>query len=212
MILNRVPTALGLFSLIGLCTAPAAEPASSDQMLVWCGLDYSKVRMIGTADFRQPEYIFPDMLLAWNGLFMKEMLPELESMAKPVASDLKAVTDLNAKAGPSQIEREDGTREEKVKPTHITEAAIASAVRAYELKHDRGLGLVFIMDRLVKAQETGCMHVVFFDVATRKVLLSERVCGNAGGIGFRNYWFRPVKETVRKLPKMYRPIKSKPKG
>jgi len=181
-------------------------------MLVWCGLDYSKVRMIGTADFRQPDRIFPDMLVAWNGLFMKEMLPELESMAKSVGSDLKAVTDLNAKAGPSQIERKDGTREEKVKPTHITEADIASAVRAYELKHDRGLGLVFIMDRLVKAQQTGCMHVVFFDIATRKVVLSERVCGEAGGMGFRNYWFRPVKETVRKLPKMYRQIQPKRKG
>ena len=201
-----------LFGLIGILTASAQERASSEQMLVWCGLDYSKVRMIGSADFRQPDRIFPEMLLAWNGLFMREMLPKLESMAKSVGTDLKAVTALNAKAGPSQIEREDGTREEKVKATHITEADIAAAVHAYELKHDLGLGLVFIMDRLVKVQATGCMHVVFFDIPTRKVLLSERVCGDAGGGGFRNYWFSPVKETVPKLPKLYRQVKPKRKG
>jgi hypothetical protein len=68
--------------------------------------------------------------------------------------------------------------------------------------------MVFIMDRLVKAQETGCMYVVFFDVASRKVVHSERVCERAGGIGFRNYWFRPVKNVVDKLPKIYKTVKA----
>ncbi len=205
---KRILTATLLLSLAAVNRASAQETASADT-LVWCGLDYSKVKMIGTADFRQPDQIFPAMLIAWNGLFMTEMLPKLEDLARSVHTDLKAVDASNAKAGPSQIERVDGTRDEKVKATHITEADIAKTVRAYELKHNQGLGLVFIMDRLVKAQETGCMYVVFFDIATRKVALSERVCAGAGGMGFRNYWFRPVKDVVKKLPKLYRQAKLK---
>jgi hypothetical protein len=165
--------------------------------------------MIGSMDFRQPDQIFPNMLGTWNGLFMKEMLPELESMAKTVRTDLSAVTARNEKTSPRQIEREDGTRDEKVKPTHITEADIVEAVRSYTLKTETGLGLVFIMDRLVKAQETGCIYVVFFDVASRKVVQSARICADAGGMGFRNYWFRPIKGAVKKLPKMYKLAKSK---
>jgi hypothetical protein len=207
-IMKRILIAITMLSLSAAGVARAAEVASPDT-LVWCGLDYSMVKMIGTMDFRQPEQIFPTMLVAWNGLFMKEMLPELEKMAKSVATDLAAVEARNEQASAKQVEHEDGSREEKVAASHIKEADIADAVRAYKLKNDQGLGLVFIMDRLVKAQETGCMYVVFFDVASRKVVHSERVCAPAGGMGFRNYWFRPIKDAVKKLPKMYKEAKAK---
>jgi hypothetical protein len=185
-----------------------AQESASPDTLIWCGLDYSKVKMIGTADFVQPQQIFPGMLIAWNGLFMKEMLPELEKMAPSLSTDLSAVTAANEKASASQIEREDGTRAEKVDPTHIKESDIAEIVRSYKLKHDKGVGLVFIMDRLVKAQEIGCMYVVFFDVSSGKVIRSTRLCEKAGGMGFRNFWFRPIKEAVKKVPKMYKEVKA----
>ena len=81
-------------------------------------------------------------------------------------------------------------------------------VKSYKLKHEKGIGLVFVVDRLVKLQETGCIYVVFFDVSSRKVLKCERVSEKAFGFGFRNYWFRPVKEAVRKLPAMYSAVKA----
>jgi hypothetical protein len=196
-----------MLTLSAACVTRAADAGSPDT-LVWCGLDYSMVKMIGTMDFRQPEQIFPTMLDAWNGLFMKEMLPELEKMAKSVATDIADVEAKNQKASAKQVEHEDGSREEKVVASHIKDSDIANAVRAYKLKNTHGLGLVFIMDRLVKAQETGCMYVVFFDVGSRKVVHSERVCAQAGGIGFRNFWFRPVKDAVKKLPRMYKAVKA----
>jgi hypothetical protein len=36
------------------------------------------------------------------------------------------------------------------------------------------------------------------------VVFSTRICSKAGGGGFRNYWFNPVKQTVAKLPGVYR--------
>ena len=186
-----------------------AEDIPADT-LVWCGLDYSMVKMIGTQDFRQPDQIFPGMIDAWNGLFMAEMLPQLEKMSKSLRSDVKAVEADNAKAGASQIDHEDGTKEEMVTATHIKDDDLAKIVHGYDIKFDKGVGLVFVMDRLVKAQETGCIYVVFFDIASRKVLYSERVVASAGGIGFRNYWFRPVKDAVKKLPKMYKQVQAAP--
>ena len=205
--MKRILTAVMMLSLAA-AAALGAPDAGSTEPLVWCGLDYSMVKMIGALDFRQPEKIFPSMPAEWNALFMKEVLPKLESMAKSVRTDIKAVADRNDTASEKQIEHEDGTADEKVKPSHITEANIADAVRSYKLKTDQGLGLVFIMDRMVKAQETACMYVVFFDVASRKVVHSERLCERAGGIGFRNYWFRPVKTVVDKLPRIYKNVKA----
>jgi hypothetical protein len=197
-------------AMIGLLAAGAARAQVTDNpdALIWCGLDYSRVKMIGTTDFNRPQEIFPGMLVAWNGLFMKEMLPDLEKMAPSLGTDLAAVNSLNDKASAKQIEREDGTREEKVNLSHLKQKDIASIVKSYNLKHEKGIGLVFIMDRLVKLQETGCIYVVFFDISSRKVLKCERVSEKAFGFGFRNYWFRPVKEAAKKLPPMYQTVKA----
>jgi hypothetical protein len=205
--MKRALIALAMFAFASAGPIRAQESAGPDT-LVWCGLDYSMVKMIGATDFAQPQQIFPGMLVAWNGLFMKEMLPELEKMAKSVRTDLTAVAANNEKASEKQIQREDGSREEMVTPTHIKDSDIAELVRSYKLKNTQGLGLVFIADRLVKAQETGCFYVVFFDISSRKVISSNRLCEKAGGMGFRNYWFRPVKDAVKKLPKLYREAKA----
>jgi hypothetical protein len=205
--MKRQLIAMFFFGLTSLLTISAQDAAGPDT-LVWCGLDYSMVKMIGTQDFKQPGEIFPGMLAEWNSLFIKEMLPELEKMSPSVRTDLAAVQANNEKASEKQIQREDGSRAEMVTPSHIKESDLADIVKGYKLKNSQGLGLVFVMDRLVKAEETGCLYVVFFDVSSRKVIRSERLCEKAGGFGFRNYWFRPIKDAVKKLPKMYREAKA----
>src|SRR5436190_12063212 len=81
--MKRILMAVMMLSLAGAAALNAAEAGSSDT-LVWCGLDYSMVKMIGALDFRAPEKIFPSMLAEWNALFIKEMMPQLEKMAKSV--------------------------------------------------------------------------------------------------------------------------------
>ena len=205
--MKRILTSVVMLGLACAGMVRAADaPVSNDNDLVWCGLDYSLVKMIGTTDFLQPERIFPEAFDQWNILFMTEMLPQLEKMAPSVKSDLKPVTARNAKASAKQIQREDGTRDEMVTPTHITDADIAKAVKSYSLKYDKGTGLVFIIDRMVKAQETECLYIVFFDISSRKVLHSERLVTPAGGMGFRNFWFKPIKTAVKGLPKTYKTL------
>ena len=202
----------GLLSAVGMRQTFAEDTGSSDS-LVWCGLDYSRVKMIGTEDFAEPSEIFPEMLDKWNSLFMKEMLPKLEKIAGSLRSDVKAVDVPNSKASEKKaIVREDGTREEMVTPSHITEKDIAASVKAYTLKHNEGMGMVFIVDRLVKVQKTGCLYVVFFDLKSRNVLYSERVCNEAAGAGFRNFWFKPIKVVIEKqLAGMYKKAKANTK-
>src|SRR5580765_7708006 len=122
--MKRALIAIVLVNLAGAGMTHAEDIPAADT-LVWCGLDYSMVKMIGTGDFRKPENIFPEMLVKWNSLFMKEMLPELEGMARSAVTDLKAVEARNEKASANQIAHEDGTRDEMGNHSHITEANIA---------------------------------------------------------------------------------------
>src|SRR5208283_2649391 len=98
---------LGCACLGSVC----AEETVTPDTLVWCGLDYSMVKMIGTNDFRQPSEIFPGKLEAWNDLFMKEMFHKLRDMAPEIKTDIKAVEAGNAALNADCIVHEDGTRD-----------------------------------------------------------------------------------------------------
>jgi hypothetical protein len=202
-----------LISFIVLCGAltimAANKPrAASDALrktdsVVWAGLDYSMVHMYGTRDFHDTDQIFPEMFGAWNTLFIDEGWVQRvgKTLGKRVIIDISGMSERNKLAKPDQVIREDGTGK-LLAATHLSDRDIADAVRSYELKEKRGVGVVFIIDRLVKQPKKGCLYMVFFNVESRTVLASRRGVYRAAGFGFRNHWFRVVKEAVPNLRKV----------
>lgn len=194
---------LAAASLSPLLTTRAADadPRLKADSVVWAGLDYSLVRMVGPNDFRNPATIIPDMFDKWNDLFLRERLGRLgDTLRKRVTPDTAGMKERNRLVTDKQIIPSPGP-DDAVEQTHITAEQIAAAVKAYQLESKEGLGLVFLVDRLCKAPQKGAVHVVFFDVKTREVIASERSVRPAGGGGFRNYWFRVIKETDETLGK-----------
>jgi hypothetical protein len=199
-----------LLSLIGLLgLVPVACGASQKSLpplmkadtVAWVGLDYALVRMVGPNDFHNPEAIFPGMLDSWNTLFVRERIQRVgDALHKTVVLDTAGMGERNRQATTRQVIATGGP-EDSVDQTHIAEADIAKAVKGYHLDTKEGLALVFVVDRLVKPAQKGAVYVVFFDARTREVLSCERHIGRAGGNGFRNYWFRVIKETDGTLKK-----------
>ncbi len=179
------------------------SPLMNAGTVTWVGLDYARVRMVGPDDFRKPEAIFPGMLDAWNALFLRERIKRVTSaLGKTVVLDTAGMSARNRQATPKQVIPSPGP-DDAVEKTHLSEADLAEAVKSYQLETKEGLALVFIVDRLVKPTRNGAVYVVFFDVKTREVLSCERHIGRAAGNGFRNYWFRVIKDTDETL-KRYR--------
>lgn len=176
--------------------ASAKHPALKSPTVVWAGLDFSMVRMIGAGAFNNPAAIFPGMLDSWNNLFLRERLKSVASETKKtVLTDVGGVMDANKAATPQQIITA-MTPEDTIEKSHITAADIARAVKGYKLENKEGLAAVMIADRFIKADQRaqGAVYVVCFDIATREVIASERRVCKAGGAGFRNYWFRVIKD------------------
>jgi hypothetical protein len=170
-----------------------SSPLFKSENVIWAGIDFSMVKMIGP-DFNDTSAIFPGMLNAWNDLFLKERISKLESaLSKKVILDTEGVYAINKKATPNQIFISPGP-DDSIDKTHITEQDIAKAVRSLKLKSTSGLGLVYIVDRFVKADKKGAVYVVYFDVATKEILSSKRQVNGASGFGFRNFWFRTIKD------------------
>lgn len=199
--MKRLLVSLCLLSLIAIVSTdaankPAKNPAFSSDTVIWAGLDYSKVRMIGPGQFNDGDAIFPGMLQAWNDLFLRERLRFVEKETKKrVVVDIGGVSEANKAATSKQIITSPGP-DDIVEKSHITEQEIAKAVKSYKLDNKSGLAVVFIVDRFVKVTKAqGALYVVAFDVASRDVLFSQREIHNGTGFGFRNYWFRVVKDS-----------------
>jgi len=194
-------------SLVAVCSCAfgadkqARPPLLASDTLVWAGLDYSRVRMIGPGEFRDPAAIFPGMLQAWNDLFLQERIRFVASHTKKrVILDIDGVTEANKTATGKQIINTPGP-DDVIEKSHITPQDIARAVKGYKMESKSGLGVVFLVDRLVKEDKKGigAVYVVGFDIASREVIFSEREVNKAVGFGFRNYWFRVIKDAEKGL-------------
>jgi len=197
------------------------HPSLDADTVVWVGLDYSMVRMIGGNDFRVPDVIFPAMLEKWNTLFLDERIELVaRAMGKQVAVDIGSVTEHNKTTTAKQIVLTPGP-EDVIEKSHITPQEIASAVRSYKLKQEKGLGLVFIVDRLIEkmpranmptgnhgtgvtySAAKGAVYVVLFDIAGREIISAKReVSSVASGANFRNFWFGPIKDADKSLARV----------
>jgi len=186
-----------------ILTHPRVQGAEA---VVWLGLDYSGVQMIGLDAFNEPDRIFPGFLEDWNRLFLREKLETLSrKLQKPVTIDTGAVEARNRTAGKGQILLEDGNLQRHVEAPRWSEAQVAGMVKGYDVATKRGVGLVFIVERMVKVRgarsdrSVGCVWRVFFDLESREILMCHRGCHDAAGFGFRNYWFNVVKEALQAM-------------
>jgi hypothetical protein len=202
--------------LVGFCSLAkeSKHPLMASETVVWAGLDYSMVRMIGADQFKGADAIFPGMLEKWNSLFLDERIQKVEkSLGKLVSVDIGGVTERNKTATAKQIIRTPGAND-TLGQSHITPQDIAAEVQSYKMEKTNGLGLVFIVDRLGRYNfgaispnsppimtAGGSVYVVFFDVASREVISVERKIHQAGGSGFRNLWFGVIKSTDSGLSK-----------
>lgn len=158
----------------------------------YLGIDFSKCKLIGEG-FENPKSMFSDI----NALLEKE----------------KAKYDINGavrKRDPRYQYSIVDKRNSSILENSLTEnpndlliySQLQTLVDEYDLATagiTDGLCLVIIADNLNKARAQGSFYYVILDVASKKILISDRFTGKAGGRGLRNYWAKTVYETITTL-------------
>ena len=158
----------------------------------YLGIDFSKCKLIGEG-FENPKSMFSDI----NALLEKE----------------KAKYDINGavrKRDPRYQYSIVDKRNSGILENSLTEnpndlliySQLQTVVDEYDLATagiTDGLCLVIIADNLNKARAQGSFYYVILDVASKKILISDRFTGKAGGRGLRNYWAKTVYETITTL-------------
>ncbi len=164
--------------------------------ITWYGLDFSNIKLIGSAGFTDPYAIKNKFFNSWNNLIITET--EKYNIAgffhkSSVANDLSIVKERNKLPDPDElvINTDYSFGEDEVK----------KIISEYDITGKEGIGLVFIMESFNKTEERGYMWITFFNIETKEVLLSKKMNGKAGGFGIRNYWAKSFYNVMKSIGK-----------
>ncbi len=170
------------------------------QEFVWCGLDFSMVRCIGSEGFTDPQAVKEKFFSDWNNLVLSEA--DKYNFKEPYkkttqTNDLSVVTRRN--------ELPDYKTFIINEPYSFEEGQLKKIIADYNLKEAKdGLGLVYVYETLNKTKGHAVVNLVFFDITSKEIIWTKRYEAPAGGFGFRNFWARTILETMKLSEKDYK--------
>ncbi|MGB0402489.1 MAG: caspase family protein [Salibacteraceae bacterium] len=192
-------TILGVFT--STLSAQNMEYVYDQDEVFFYGLDFSHAKMIGE-DFDNPKTIVNRYVPAWNQILFDEKnkfdVEELLSF-KSAYYDLSILNSVN---------KDIDYREFRINRSHkISREKFFESVRSYDLPQSSGLGLSIFVETFHEFNDECSVYYVFFDIASRDLVVIENVTGKTGGVGFRNNWANAIHDTMRKWKKQtYRKI------
>jgi hypothetical protein len=175
---------------------------STDVQYTWLGIDYSHVKLIGdfteiqAAGEKTAVEIKKNYFPAWNQLVLNE--PKKYDVAgmlrkEKMEYDIEMINEINQKA---PVEEMESTRS----PVYLKED-IEKFVSEYKPKQKNGIGILLVAESLNKAKVEAYYHFVALDLKTNKVLIHDRLRGQPGGFGLRNYWAGSIYSVIKDISK-----------
>jgi hypothetical protein len=191
-------TTLILAVYYGKLYAQDVNSVFSAKEIIFYGVDFSNVKLVGTTvDFANLNDIRDRQFNAINNLFISE--PEKYDPKKAFKKD-KATIDL------SIVDKRNLTPDiDKLLTTTqntLSKESIDAMIKEYTISDGvSGIGVCFVMENLIKLEKGShaTLYVVFFDIATKTVLICENADSIAGGFGFKNFWAKTVFLTLDKF-------------
>ncbi|MBC8033781.1 MAG: hypothetical protein H7Y03_06520 [Chitinophagaceae bacterium] len=188
-----------LFLNAGSVTAQKVKDIfnSSETPITYFGVDFSEARLIGDAgaDAMAVRNYFSSI----NQVVVNE--PKKYDLSKAfqkssVATDINAVLEKSGKVNTEKI-----LSSNSADASRFSKATVDGVIKGYSYGNHKGVGLLFIMEGMNKTAQEASIYVTFFDIASKKVLLTERLTGKAGGFGFRNYWASSIAKVLNTIQK-----------
>jgi len=187
-------SATSLFIVVQSYSQSAKDVFSASE-ITWYGLDYSKARFISSAAFTNPYDIRSRFFDSWNGLVMNEA--EKYDVRGAFYKDK-----VNYNLDMINKRNQEKTKADEIvinKSYSFPEAEVQKVVSEYTPEEKSGIGVVFIVESYDKPSEMAYVWVTAFDIATKKVLITEKMAGKAQGIGIRNYWAYTTFQILKQL-------------
>lgn len=188
---------------LGILLSTSAFSASRDDVfdelveVTWLGVDFTHMKFIGDAAQWQDvgEITNSEMrnkyFVSWNELFENE--PDKYDVAKAISrANIKYALDVTGAANNADDDGKNYFTDNAEAYYGLSKDKIQKYVQSYNFRGNKGIGMMFFMEAMYKDKKSGSMWVAFVDMDNKKLLFTERVEGNSGGFGFRNYWAKSL--------------------
>jgi len=166
----------------------------------WLGIDYTQVKLIGNfSQFKDAGDVSPSSMKnryfpAWNNLVLNER-PKYNLQAafrkENLQYDISEVTAKNATARLEEMEVYNNP--------NYTQEKIQEIINTYSFQGKEGVGILFVAEALNKSAEEAYYHVAVINMATKEILIYDRLRGEPGGIGLRNYWAGSIRQVIETI-------------
>ena len=191
-----IVTTIGLTLNKSVIAQSNADIFQSATPVMWMGIDFSAARYLGdpgTVDNYEMIQLFTKI----NLLILNE--PEKYNLNKTfykstVTPNLEMVQKRNSVIDLAKLisyNFEDYN--------HLDTAKIISMVNNFETGDVKGLAIIIIMESMDKMKEQASMWVTLFNAEEKRVLITQRLSGRAGGFGFRNHWAASINDVFKKV-------------
>lgn len=180
-----------LLFITSTVAALRAQTSVKDKSITFYGLDFSKARMVGTDGFTNPSDIVNRIFGEWNSLLVNERTKydvEFAFGKSEVKYSFDIVSRRNLSVNPNELVTNNSYG--------FDEKTVASVIKGYSTK-EKGLGIVLVVEKFDKTQELASVFVTYFDIASKKVLLTERMTAKPVGFGIRNYWAGAIAKILK---------------
>jgi hypothetical protein len=86
---------------------------------------------------------------------------------------------------------------------NYSEKDIEDFISSYQIENGEGIGMLLVAESLNKNAQEAYYHFVAINMATKEILIHERLRGEPSGFGLRNYWAGSIYSVIKEIRKKH---------
>ncbi|OFY93871.1 MAG: hypothetical protein A3K10_04460 [Bacteroidetes bacterium RIFCSPLOWO2_12_FULL_31_6] len=177
----------------------------TEKSMVWYGLDFTHCKFIGQPSihgnfYKSPDFVVKFYFKDWNMIPLKE--GDKYDIGKAfdknyIYFDIDTILARNQRYNSDSLIAFSNTYS-------LSADSFPDIIKSYKGIATEGIGVVYIVESYNSISEIATYYCIIFDVATKKILLQEKITGRARGVNLKTYWAGAFHDALEKNEKVYR--------
>ncbi len=155
--------------------------------MVFAGLDFTRTKFVGN-DLEDVAEIKDKYFREWNDVLNEE---KQKFNISGFFHKSNVIYDFASSFSRNEWRSTRNMHSNYQAPT-FSRSSIQNLLYNVSLNSKHGIGLILIVESFDKDRGTASVWVTLFDLASKKILIADRMSGAPGGNGMRNYWINAI--------------------
>jgi|GEM_PF-366206 len=168
----------------------------TQKKLVFAGIDFSKTKFVGSA-FNNTTELRNKSFIEWNDILVNEKKKfNVQGFFRKneVIYDFSGTYSRNGR-------RNTGDMMAYGSAPVFRKSQVQEILYGVSVNSSSGIGLILIAESYNKETDEAAVWVTLFDIASKKLLITDRLTGKPKGAGMRNFWSNAIYDILIQVDK-----------